>query len=239
MSQRQYRKAQARLHRPGRRPLTRKELGRAASLTWFVLLTKPQREEHAEEALKRRGFTAFSPQEWRWRKAHRFAKQKGLVKHDVPAYPKYVFLGIDPINNRCTACGAGQGGSCRDRHGRAIDGFHAERHGLPWDQIEDITFIRGFIAEPVTYRPIRLDGGDIAKVMRASQTPLFEKKQDAEPAFAEVVFAAGEQVRITEGPLFGVPLLFERREGAEAVVRCVDGAGREMRVPYPILGRAA
>ena len=209
MSQRQFRKAQARLHRPASRRLTKAEEARAEALIWFVLLTKPQREAHAQHALQSRGFTTFSPMEWRWRKAHRTAKNRNPVRHDVPAYPKYVFLGVP-------------------------DAWR----GLPWHMVEDITFIRGYLADSA-WRPIRLNGSDVAKVMRASQTPLFEAKPEIEPEAPEVVILPGEFVRVTDGPLVGVEFIAERMEGHEVVVRAVEGEGRTIRVPVEILGRAA
>lgn len=211
MSGRRLAKARARLHRPApRTTITRKEQERAELLDWFVLLTKPQREDHACNALLERDMVAFTPIEWRWRKAHKTARDRSPVKHNVPAYPKYVFLGVP-------------------------------KHwgGLPWHLVNDITFIRGFLAHE-DCRPVRLNGSDIAKVMRASQTPLFDAGPDREPEEPVVVIEPGDFVRITDGPLTGLEFIASRRDGSDWwVMGEAQDVSRPIRVTAKILAKAA
>ncbi|MDB5525532.1 MAG: hypothetical protein JWM58_3295 [Rhizobium sp.] len=64
-----------------------------ADLTWYALITPPQKEFAAQEILKRRGIATFCPFESVWRRKSRYTTDKHL-RH-FPVMPRYVFAGFE------------------------------------------------------------------------------------------------------------------------------------------------
>lgn len=173
------RRASARLRTPLRREkLSAREMDAALGCLWFALVTPPQREKHCADALEklgRAGLTVFTPLEWRYRRHSRYRPDQ-IRRVNVPAYPRYVFIGVPP-----------------------------EWGGLPWHMIQHITFVRGFLADP-SGRPVTISSRDVAGIMKASQTPLFERADEtgeAEQGEPLEVILPGEEIRVIAGLLSG------------------------------------
>jgi transcription antitermination factor NusG len=184
----------------------------AEGLMWFALTTAPQREAHAEKALKdlgaSYGFSAFTPLEHRYRRRSRF-KPNEQVKFNTPAYPRYVFIGVD----------------------KAIWA------GLPWHLAQQVTFIKGYLANSEG-RPVVLSGNAVAQIMRASQTPLFDTARPEIDGPVEVceVIHPGETVEVIGGLLRGVRFTVARRIGSSLII---EGQAAPIEIPHELVRRAS
>lgn len=157
-------RAAARLRQPKRRlSITERETDLAHSLIWFALVTKPQREIHAEKVISEimPGAMAFTPRSTRTIKKPRHRHgERAYREIEVSAYPRYLFIGVPEFWG-----------------------------GLPWHALSPVSFLTGYLADPAG-NPIRLRGVDVAQVMRASQSPLFKgrDREEEEAPFCEVLY---------------------------------------------------
>lgn len=63
-------------------------------IDWLVAQTRPQAETKAEEHLRRQGFAVYLP---RYLKIRRHARRREVVAR--PLFPRYLFVGIDPVRS--------------------------------------------------------------------------------------------------------------------------------------------
>lgn len=206
------RRASARLRTPLRREkLSSREMEAALGYTWYALVTPPQREKHCADALEKLSLTVFTPLERRYRRHSRY--RPGQTRRvNVPAYPRYVFLGVP-------------------------DNEDGSRGGLPWERICHITFVRGFLADP-TGRPVTIAGRDVLGIMKASQTPLFVRQDETEEESAPPceVILPGEEIRVIAGVLSGRTFV---ASAVRAGVVEVEGLSAAIRIPAGYVRRVA
>lgn len=63
-------------------------------IDWLVAQTRPQAEAKAEDHLKRQGFAVYLP---RYLRIRRHARRREVVAR--PLFPRYLFVGIDPVRS--------------------------------------------------------------------------------------------------------------------------------------------
>lgn len=189
--------------------ITATELARAEGLIWFVLITKPRNEFHAEDLINAvlPFVMAFTPVErGKAKRARPKPGQNPFYPTERPAYRRYVFVGVPE-----------------------------DMGGLPWERLEPLSFVSNYLAGS-DGRPLRIGPKAVVEIMKASANCVFKGK-DHELAAAPYcrVLYPGETVQ-GFGALKHLVAQVKRTEGGAAII---EGSSGPLVVPFELLEKAS